>query len=95
MLVQSGADPNLAMEDGRTATHIASSSGNLLVLRALLQNGGSAETEDKDGETPLHKGPAINSEILHCRTVHLTSTDGVGNVYSSTGSRLARIATST
>ena len=55
MLVQSGADPNLSMGDGRTAIHIASSSGNLMVLRALLQNGGDAETLDKDGETPLHK----------------------------------------
>ena len=55
MLVQSGADPNLSMGDGRTAIHIASSFGNLMVLRALLQNGGDAETLDKDGETPLHK----------------------------------------
>ena len=35
--------------------HIAASGGNLMVLRALLQNGGNAETEDKDGESPLHK----------------------------------------
>ena len=55
MLVQSGADPNLSMGDGRTAVHIASACGNLMILRALLQNGGNAETEDKDGETPLHK----------------------------------------
>ena len=55
MLVQSGADPNLSMGDGRTAIHIAASCGNLMVLRALLQNGGSAELEDKEGETPLHK----------------------------------------
>ena len=55
MLVQSGADPNLAMGDGRTAVHIAASCGNLMVLRSLLQNGGSAELEDAEGETPLHK----------------------------------------
>ena len=35
--------------------HIAASGGNLMVLRALLQNGGNAETEDKEGESPLHK----------------------------------------
>ena len=55
MLVQSGADPNLSMGDGRTAVHIAASCGNLMVLRSLLQNGGSAELEDGEGETPLHK----------------------------------------
>ena len=33
MLVQSGADPNLSMGDGRTAVHIAASCGNLMVLR--------------------------------------------------------------
>ena len=26
-----------------------------MVLRALLQNGGNAETEDREGESPLHK----------------------------------------
>ena len=35
--------------------HIAASGGNLMVLRALLQNGGNAETEDREGESPLHK----------------------------------------
>ena len=55
MLVQSGADPNLAMDDGRTAVHIGASCGNLMVLRSLLQNGGDAQLEDKEGETPLHK----------------------------------------
>ena len=55
MLVQSGADPNLPMGDGRTAVHIAATCGNLMVLRSLLQNGGSAELEDAEGETPLHK----------------------------------------
>ena len=56
MLVKSGADPNLAMADGRTAVHIAAQNGNLSVLRALLQNGGDAQVSDKEGETSLHKG---------------------------------------
>ena len=55
MLVQSGADPNLPMGDGRTAVHIAASNGNLAVLRSLLQNGGDAQISDKEGETALHK----------------------------------------
>ena len=55
ILVQSGADPNLPMDDGRTAIHIAATCGNLMVLRSLLQNGGDAQIEDKEGETALHK----------------------------------------
>jgi ankyrin repeat protein len=43
------------MANGRTAVHVAASTGNLSVLRALLQNGGDAQSEDKEGETGLHK----------------------------------------
>ena len=65
MLVQSGADPNLPMGDGRTAVHIASSNGNLAVLRSLLQNGGDAQISDKEGETALHKAcKACNFQIV-------------------------------
>ena len=54
-LVKSGADPNAPMSDGRSAVHIAAAAGNLLVLRALLQNGGDAQMSDREGETALHK----------------------------------------
>ena len=49
ILLKSGADPNLTMGNGCTAVHIASQSGNLLVLRSLLQHGGDAQKEDKEG----------------------------------------------
>ena len=39
MLLKSGADPNLAMSDGKTPLHISSESGTLSVLRQLLANG--------------------------------------------------------
>ena len=55
ILIKSGADPNLAMGNGCTAVHVGASTGNLLVLRGLLQNGGDAQKEDKEGETALHK----------------------------------------
>ena len=55
ILLQSGADPNVPMVDGRTAVHVAASQGKLTILRVLLQSGGEAEAEDHDGETPLHK----------------------------------------
>ena len=43
------------MGNGCTPVHIAAESGNLLVLRSLLQHGGDAQKEDKEGETALHK----------------------------------------
>ena len=54
------------MGDGRTAVHIASSQGNLAVLRVLLQNGGDAQQVDKEGETALHKA----CQKCHYNTVH-------------------------
>ena len=47
--MQSGADTNLAMEDGRTGLHISAESGNVAVLRQLLENGADPTLEDKVG----------------------------------------------
>ncbi|XP_059080155.1 serine/threonine-protein phosphatase 6 regulatory ankyrin repeat subunit B-like [Tigriopus californicus] len=55
MLLKSGADTNLAMQDGRTPVHIASESGNIAVLKLLLANGADPLMTDKSGETALHK----------------------------------------
>ena len=38
MLLNSGADANLAMADGRTPMHIAAESGNIGVIKLLLEN---------------------------------------------------------
>ena len=38
MLLKSGADANLAMADGRTPIHIAAESGNIGVIKLLLEN---------------------------------------------------------
>ena len=47
MLLKSGADTNLAMQDGRTALHIAAESGNIAVLKQLLANGADPLWVDK------------------------------------------------
>ena len=41
MLLKSGADPNLAMADGRTALHVAAANGGVTTIRYVL----SGETE--------------------------------------------------
>eukprot|EP00095_Tigriopus_kingsejongensis_P008369 maker-scaffold856_size87843-snap-gene-0.19 protein:Tk08369 transcript:maker-scaffold856_size87843-snap-gene-0.19-mRNA-1 annotation:"PREDICTED: uncharacterized protein LOC100122337" len=55
MLLKSGADPNLAMADGRTALHVAAENGTVTNTRFLLQNGADVMLVDSEGETSLHK----------------------------------------
>lgn len=40
MLLKSGADPNLATDDGETPVHVAAKHGNLITLQLLLDDGG-------------------------------------------------------
>ena len=47
MLLKSGADTNLAMQDGRTPVHISAESGNIAVLKLLLANGADPTRTDK------------------------------------------------
>ncbi len=49
MLLKSGASSNLAMSNGLTPLHIAAESGNLGILRLLLDNGADPIVVDKVG----------------------------------------------
>lgn len=67
MLLKSGADSNLAMADGRTPIHIASESGNIGVIKLLLENDADILATDGDGETALHKACKMcNYNVLQC-----------------------------
>ncbi|XP_011695990.1 PREDICTED: LOW QUALITY PROTEIN: serine/threonine-protein phosphatase 6 regulatory ankyrin repeat subunit C-like [Wasmannia auropunctata] len=54
MLLQSGANPNLPINDGQTPVHVAASHGNLATFLLLLDNDGDPMFKSKKGETPLH-----------------------------------------
>merc|ERR1711904_528009 len=52
-LLQFKANPNVATADGSTPLHIASSAGQVDVVRALRKAGASANLETASGETAL------------------------------------------
>jgi len=51
-LLRSGANPNAADYDGRTALHVAALRGNIALVEALLELGCSAEMRDRYGKSP-------------------------------------------
>ena len=55
MLLKSGANPNLPLTDGRTPLHISAQVGGSRNIRLLLENGANISTEDKVGESAIHK----------------------------------------
>ena len=46
-----GANPNMQLQDGRTALHFAATHGNKKTLQTLLQNGGDPHVVDEEGES--------------------------------------------
>ena len=47
MLLKSGADPNITMENGETPLHVAARHGRLRVIRLLLQDGAALTQKSK------------------------------------------------
>ena len=54
ILIEAGADVNMADSDGRTALHIAIRSHDIPVLGLLLNSGANIQKTDIYGRTPLH-----------------------------------------
>ncbi|XP_052825426.1 serine/threonine-protein phosphatase 6 regulatory ankyrin repeat subunit B [Octopus bimaculoides] len=69
MLLKSGADPNVRLENGETVFHLAARSGHLELIKTLLEEDCSPTQQSKTGDTPLHLAvrychPTLVSEIL-------------------------------
>ena len=62
LLLQHGANPNLADPVGNTALHHAAQEDRRVILRLLLQNKGNPNQKNNEGATPLHT--AIQSPSL-------------------------------
>lgn len=64
LLLDAGADPNLANQVGRTPVYQAALYGPACVLALLLQRGGDPNVVDRYGSLPLHAAAADTERIL-------------------------------
>lgn len=79
ILIQAGADPDLADPVGRSALHHAALLGEHVLLGELEDAGGDGGLEDKDGRTPAtlieHRGalvgPSLRAHWAHKYTAKL------------------------
>ncbi|GBG28519.1 Ankyrin repeat domain-containing protein 27 [Hondaea fermentalgiana] len=86
LLVEYGADIELADGQGATPLHLAASAGNALVVRWLLQSAASTQVIDENGDAPLHcaavgltKGHLKCVQLLAQYGANLTQLNAQGN----------------
>lgn len=53
-ILNTGAEPNVGDDDGRTPAHYAASNGRREVIAVLLGFGGDITAVDRELDTPLH-----------------------------------------
>ena len=66
------ASPNIQDHKGRTALHFATDSGDLFLVKLLLQHGANVNAQDFEGKTPLYYGVEKN----HVQIVSLLLDQG-------------------
>ena len=91
LLLNEGADPNVAQGDGLSALHLAAQEGNLEIAEILLDAGANIEAETRIGAyTPLH----LASGGAHTPVVRALLDEGanIGAVSSTTGATALHLA---
>lgn len=77
VLLESKADPNLAMKDGNAPAHAAAQSGSVKLLQQLAEAGANLKAANKAGRTPLDIAKAEgNREAIDYITERLATEDG-------------------
>ncbi|XP_026079559.1 palmitoyltransferase AKR1 [Carassius auratus] len=63
LLLNSGADPNIACDAGQTPFHFACRNGNIYIMHKMMQHGADLHTVDEQGKTCLHHAVGGGSVI--------------------------------
>lgn len=58
LLLQQGADLNVAQNNGNTALHLAAGHGNTEMMEVLVEYGAEVDARNNKGHTPLHRAVA-------------------------------------
>ena len=61
LLIDEGADPDLADNEGATPLHVSARFGQLDAIHVLVKNGANINAQDWSGNTPLHAGSKVTT----------------------------------
>mgnify|MGYP001217910321 CR=1 FL=1 len=90
LLLQGKCDPNAADYDKRTCLHLAASSGNMHVMKLLVNEGVKLDTVDRWGGTPL--GDAVRHGHRQCATELYSLGASLGYDESKASAELCELA---
>lgn len=94
LLLQSGADANMASSKGFTPLHMATQTGNIGLVRELLLCGAAVNAPDGNGNTPLFRavdsvnnnGALVRELVLHGALVNARNDEGMTPLLCATTS---------
>ena len=86
LLIDEGADPDLADTEGATPLHVSARFGQLDAIHVLLKNGANINAQDWSGNTPLHAGSGGG----HPEVVRVLLDAGALTTIRNTSSKLAK-----
>jgi hypothetical protein len=77
MLLDAGADPNVANRAGKTPLHLAAQIGRLDKIHPLLRHGGDLNRQDANGDTALHLAASYGREDVALELMQLGADSNI------------------